>query len=151
MASNFSNLIAAGSLIVAIIALIFSIVSNQKAIANQKRLVEIEEQREQERQNQKSSAQLRPELRRVEKSKRLVIKNYGDAEARNVRIIMDGKPLAEHKTSLSNVHMPELVGAYSEISCVLAINKDNAPPFNIEIKWDDNSGNDKEYRTMLTF
>jgi len=151
MGSDFSDLIAAGSLIVAIIALIFSIVSNQKAIANQKQLVKIEEQREQERQNKKFSAQLRPELRRDGKSKRLVIKNHGDTEARNVRVIMDGKPLAEHKTSLSNDHMPELVGAHSEISCLLAISMDNAPPFDIEIKWDDDSGNNKEYRTTLTF
>lgn len=151
MVSDFSDLIAAGSLVVAIIALIVSIFTNQKTNANQKRLIEIEEQREQKRQDKKISAQLRPELRRDGKSERLVITNHGDAEARNVRVIMDGNPLAEHKTAVSNDHMPELVGANSEISCLLAISQGNAPPFNIEIKWDDNSDNDKEYRTTLTF
>ena len=80
-----------------------------------------------------------------------MITNHGDAEARNVRVIMDGKPLEEHKTAVSNDHMPELVGSNSEISCLLAINMGNAPPFNVEIKWDDDSGIDKEYRTTLTF
>lgn len=151
MASSASEWISAGSLVVAIIALIVSVLSNRKANATQERLVEIEEQREKDRQAQRLSAQLRAELRKKGNSYRLVIINQGDAEARNVRVMMDGKPLSEHNVAVSNDRLPDVVGANAEVSCLLAITQGNAPPFDIEIKWDDDSGNDKEYRTTLTF
>lgn len=151
MVDDVSAWISAGSLVVAIIALITSVFASRKANATQQRLVEIEEQREEDRQKQKLSAELRAELRKKGNSYRLVIINEGDATARNVRVMMGGKPLSEHAVSGSNDGLPDVVGAHSEVSCLLAISMGNAPPFKVEVKWDDDSGNDREYRTTLTF
>jgi hypothetical protein len=151
MAGNASDWISAGSLVVAISALVVSVFANRKANANQQRLVEIEEQRENDRQIQKLSAQLRPELRRTGKGERLVIINQGNAEARNVRVTMDGKPLSEHKASVSNDRLPDMVGANSEISCLLALAMGCTPPFDVDVTWDDDSGDGKRYKTTLTF
>ncbi len=151
MAGNISDWVSAGSLVVAIIALIFSTLSHRKANSIQQQLFEIEQQRQNDRQKQRLSAQLFTELRKKENSYRLVLINQGNAEARNVRIMMDGKPLVEHTVSISNDILPDVVGAKSETSCLLGIHMGNGPPFNIEVKWDDDSGNDKKYRTTLTF
>lgn len=146
-----SDLISAGSLFVAVIALIVGMLANRKANVTQLRLVEIEERREKDRQTQKNSAQLCAELRKMEKNYRLVLINQGNAEARNVRVMMDGIPLMKHKATFSNKRLPDMVGAKSEVSCILAISMESAPPFKIEVKWEDDSGNDREYRTTLTF
>lgn len=151
MVDNIPDWVSAGSLVVAIIALIVSALSHRKANSIQQQLFEIENQRQNDRQKQKLSAQLFTELHKEGNRYRLVLINQGYAEARNIRVMMDGKPLSEHKVAVSNDRLPDLVGANSEVSCLLRITLESGPPFNIEVKWDDDSGNDKEYRTILTF
>lgn len=47
--------------------------------------------------------------------------------------------------------IPTLIGANSEVSCLLVITLDSPPPsYEIEIRWDD-SGMDRVYRGTLTF
>src|ERR1035438_6608094 len=86
--------IATGSLVVAIVAM-------TKANAVQRRIVEIEEQRDKHSRLESARAKLCPELRQMDShSNRLYLVNRGQAEARNVRVEMDGKPLAEHPASV---------------------------------------------------
>lgn len=140
--ADLTILISAGSLLVAIIALVVSIVANKKTNAARQRLVEIEEQREKVRQKQMLSAQLHAELRKTGSS-RLAIINKGYAEARNLRVTVDGRLLLKQ--------LPDVVGANSEVSCPWGIYFGCSPHVKIELKWDDDSGNDREYRTTLTF
>ena len=151
MVDNIFDWVSARSLVVAIIALILSTRSHRKSNSTQQQLFEIEKQRQNDRQEQKLSAQLFTELLKKGNSYRLVLINRGYAEARNIRVMMDGMPLAEHKVAVSNDSLPDVVGANSEVSCLLGISHENVPPFKIEVKWEDDSGNDKEYRTTLTF
>jgi len=109
-------------------------------------------QREQDRRLSAQRASLRPELRKTNRdSYRLYLVNEGKAEARNVRVMLGGKPLSEHPAAVQGDDMPTRIGPNSEVSCLLAITLGCAPPFEIEVRWDDDSGADHTYRGTLTF
>ncbi len=147
-----SNIIAGLSLIVSVIALALSLRAQRDANAAQRRIVEIEEQREYERRLEARQAWVQPELRETGSgSDRLYLVNHGMAEARNVRVSLDGVPLAEHHAAVRGDSMPPLIGPGAEVSCLLGISHDCAPPFEVEVRWDDDSGKDRLYRTTLTF
>ena len=144
-------IIGAGSLCVAVVALVKSSRAQHKASAAQQRIVEIAEQRERDRRSQAFQAILHPELRSTAKhTYRLYLVNHGAAEARNIRIEMDGRPLLEHPAAVSNDPMPDFVGPHSEISCLLGLHMGCSPPFRIGITWADDSGQDRTYDTALT-
>jgi hypothetical protein len=147
-----SILSAPVSLIVSVIALILSLRAQREANAVQRKLVEIEEKREQERQLGLRQASLQPEIRASGIGfHRLYIANHGAAEARNVRVSLDGKPLEQHRVAVRGSPIPSLVGPGNEVSCLLAISHECPPPFQCEIRWDDDSGQGRFYRTTLTF
>jgi len=145
-------LIGAGSLVVAIIALRRSGRATAEANAVQRRLVAIEEQRESERRAQAQRAVLRPALRKTGTSDyRLCVENAGASVARNLRVLLDGKPFIEHDAAVANDTLPDLVGPHSEVSCLLGLHMQCAPPFHIEMTWDDDSGQPGLYKGTLTF
>ncbi len=144
--------IAAFSLGVAIIAIYISGRAQKVANSVQLRLLEIEEQREKHRIDVSKQAELRAELRKKGNSGRLYIQNSGAAEARNMRVELDGRPLSEHLVASPQHPIPDLVGPYDEISCFLTMNSHTSkPPFKIRIIWDDESGADRNYRSTLTW
>ncbi len=149
--SWINSLIAVISLVVSIIALVLSLRAQGKANASQKRIVEIEEHRDEQKRRESQQASLRAELRGTEGSERLYIVNLGAAEARNVRVILDGKPLEEHCAIVGGDSLASLVGGGAEVSCLLAIYQTCAPPFECEVRWDDDSRKDRLYRTTLTW
>lgn len=152
MVSWFGVVISALSLLVAILAIIKSGRAQQEANAAQRRIVEIEEQREQHRQRESTQAKLRPELRQSgQHSYRLYLVNTGAVEARNIRIEMDGVPLAEHPAAVRNDLLPDLVGPDGEISCLLGLHMGCTPPFKIKITWDDTSAKERTYCSTLTW
>jgi len=59
--------------------------------------------------------------------------------------------LTEHPAAVRGDEVPTCVGPNSEVSCVLAITMGCAPPFEIEIKWEDDSGMNRIYHGTLTF
>jgi len=144
--------IGAGSLIISTIAVWISSRAQNKAVAAQKRIVEIEEQREKERHTRSLQAQLQPQLRKSSTSSyRLYLSNSGKAEACNVEVILDSKSLNEHCAAVKGDSIPTRIGANSEVSCLLNITFECAPPFEIEVKWNDASGTGRIYRGILTF
>ena len=141
----FSMIIAGGSLVVSGVSLVLS-------YRNQRRIVQIEEQREHDRQLSALKASLRPELRKTSSgSCRLYLVNSGMAAARNVSVELDGKPLCDHPAAVQGSEMPSLVGPNSEVSCALALTFGCNPPFEIEVRWDDDAGAGHVYRGALTF
>jgi hypothetical protein len=97
-------------------------------------------------------AQLQPELRETGRgSERLFLVNHGMGEARNIRVKLDGVPLAKHCAAVRGDSMPSLVGPGGEISCLLGTDLQCAPPFEIEVCWEDDFGKDRTYRTTLTY
>jgi heme exporter protein D len=138
-------IIAVGSLIVAIVALVVS-------SRTQKKLVQIEEQREADRLEKSKAAELSAEIRPTSRgSDRLFITNSGECEARNVEVRIGNKPLAEHPAAVKGEEIPKLIGPGSSVSCLLAFSFGCGPPFELEITWDDDSGKGKHYRTTLTW
>ncbi len=144
--------IAGGSLVVAIVALRRSARAAAEANAAQRRLVAIEEARESERRTQSQRALLRPSLRKTGKSDyRLCVSNAGASAARDLRIMLDGKPLAEHDAAVTGDTLPDLVGPHSEVTCLLALHMQCAPPFQIELAWKDDSEQPGSFKGTLTF
>jgi len=118
----------------------------------QHRLTQIEQSREYARIIQSLKAELRAELRSVDRgSYRLFIKNTGQGTARNVKVILDGKPVLEHPAIPRGEQEARLIGPGSEISYLMAISFDCHPPFELSITWDDESGDTGKYSTSLTF
>jgi len=151
VASWVGVLIAIGSLIVSIIAMLKSAHAQREANSAQRRVLAIEERRENERRLASLQAQLLPELRKTgSETYRLYLINRGMAEARNVRVTLDGVLLDPRKAIQGN-ELPSLVGPSAEVSCILPMSIDCTPPFDVDVRWDDDSGVNRSYRTTLTF
>jgi hypothetical protein len=146
--------IAGCSLAVSVWAVINSNRAQKAANAAQKRIVEIEEQRETDRVQQSKQAKIIPTIKKRNgntTSYHLYLKNEGDASARNICLMIDNKPLAEHQAFCSSDTMPESIGQHSEISFPLALSRACNPPFEIRVTWDDDSGKDRVFKTTLTW
>ena len=138
-----------GSLAVSIIAVVKSSRAQHEANDVNRRLVEIEEKREQDRLAGSTRAELRAELRiTARNTTRLYVINYGLAEARNVTVTLDKKPLAKHEAG--GDELASTIGPKSEVSCILMTHMMCAPPFGIEITWEDDSGEPRSYSSTLT-
>jgi hypothetical protein len=128
------------SIVIALVSLAASIyigLKSQRLEKNntdlQRRLVEIEESRDKDRQKAISKAQLRASIENHGRHNyRLVIENAGNSEARNVRIKMDGKPINEHPSSVAGDHEINLIGPHSQATRMLALTFRCSPPFDFE-------------------
>lgn len=124
----------------------------RKYTALQQRLVEIEEIREQERNKTIKKAQLSACIEEYGRNNhRLFIVNEGNAEARNIHLKMDGETFEKHRAALRGEGEINCIGAHSSATKLLALSMGCAPPFDLEIFWDDDSGEQGNYRTTLTF
>jgi len=143
--------VSGAALSVSIIALWKSSRAQRKAHAAQQRIVEIEEQREKDRLAVVKRAELRAELRKTETyATRLYIVNGGPAEARNVNVVLDGQSLSEHPAGTHGNELGSVIGPESETSCILRTSSLWAPPFQIQITWEDDSEQLRAYRSTLT-
>jgi len=153
-----SDLIAIGAILVSLLSVYFSFRANKNSLTLQKeqiemqeRITQIEEAREQDRAIQSRKANLKAELRKVERNNyRLVINNSGQGTARNVKATLDGKPILEHPAINPGQQEITLIGRYSEISYIARITFGCRPPFKFKVTWEDDSGEPGEYETTLT-
>ena len=150
IAGLVGTVVAVVSLVVAVLAFRRSSDAQREANAVQRRLLAIEEQREKDRLATPSRAELRAELRQTPGATcRLYVINQGLAEAQNVTVSLDGKALPEHEAAGGD-NLGSIIGPKSEVSCILFIYSECAPPFKIKIVWDDASGKDRTYHSTLT-
>ncbi len=154
-----SDLIAIGAILVSLLSVYFSFRANKNSLTlqkeqteMQKRITQIEEAREQDRAIQSRKANLKAELRKVERnSYRLVINNFGQGTACNVEAKLDGQPILKHPAIASGQQEIKLIGPNSETSYIAGITLDCSPPFKFKVTWKDDSGVPGEYETTLTF
>lgn len=153
MSQVITWIISGLSLVVAVIALIIS-------WRTQKRQVEIEEAREQDRLTEKNKANLTAKFTKEESSRSrtsriyrkcyLVVENKGLSEARNIKLVLDNKPVMEHPGILKTQDEVKEVGPKSNFHYELAVTGGPKVPSKVEITWEDDSGEPGEYSTTLT-
>jgi len=150
--ANFS------AFIFSLLALVVSVVALIISRKNQKRLVEIEEARERDRLRLMRKAHLTAEIvqelltrgQRTAYQHSLRVHNTGNAEARDIAILLDGKPLLEHPTILKGTNEIRQLGPRSHFRYRLVLSMQARPPSEVVITWSDNSGETGSYRTALT-
>lgn len=146
------------SLIVSILAVVISGIAVYISRRTQNRLVDIEDAREKDRLTEKQKANLtarisREPLTRGTRSATqyfLYIENSGSSEARDIKINLDGKPLLAHSSILENTEEVTQVGPNSYFRYLLVLSSKGRSPSNIEVTWEDDSGEPGKYSTTLT-
>ncbi len=116
------------------------------------RMLELETARERDRIRQTRSAELRASIQREEphwKEARLadtgprhslVVRNYGAVTARDVRVLLDGRPALEHSLVLRGEHDITVLGPGADFGYVLAVTFSSARVLGARIEWQDDSG-----------
>ncbi len=122
---------------------------NRKNAELQRRLLELEENREAAQRKAASKAQLRARI--VQDGRDLLmITNDGESEARNIVLKLDGQPFKDHCASYRNDWEAKIIDAHSEATSPIAPCDECAPPWKIEIFWEDDSGEPEYHRHTLT-
>jgi len=155
---NASDLTAIVSVCIAGLALVQSRRATREAnelmkqqVALQDRLTQIEHSREHAKLMQALRAIIRAELRNTDRGNwRLFVTNSGKGAARNVTILLGGKPLLEHPAIPRDEEEVKLIGPESDISYCMVVNSSCQPPFEFSVTWDDESGEQGQYTTTLT-
>ena len=149
------NAIAVIAAIVSALAALASIRAARKSIAAQNRMLQIEEARERDRVLQFKKANLIASLIREPGSRTirdlLRIENTGDAEARDLNVILDGHPVLEHPAMPRGQDEVRQVGPRSHFQYLIAVSFQTKAPSDVRITWSDDSGEPGSYRTTLTF
>lgn len=149
--------ISIASLILSIVAVSWNIKLQKESNDLQKRIVLIEEEREYERKVKSRQANLRVELRKDEKGYEFCIINYGEAEARNIQVKINGMLLKEWSNPIKAGRngmgilgsLPPYISPNSRVEYYLIALPDYISllsfPFEVEIKWDDDYEKDRIY------
>ena len=144
-------LIACLSLLISMCSVGVAVWAHVRHHSLQKRIVDIEEEREQDRKRDATKADLTASMGRFPSGgHKLVIKNLGESEARDIRVRMDDKPILEHEAVPHNHDEIHSIGPHSEIEYKLGLSSQTGPPFRVEISWSDDSGERGHYKTTVT-
>jgi hypothetical protein len=138
---------------ISIAALIISIVSWLTSWRTQRRQVRIAESAEQERAEAKKRALLSARIVNGSQrnSHKLAVENSGQGTARDIRILMDGRPLIEHHSAVVQAsELPQVIGPGSEVTFLLSITLSLPPPAHILIDWNDDTGEPSRFESSLS-
>jgi len=160
VATFVTTLLSLGALGVAIAAIVVSAKSSKRSNKTQEGLLKIEKDREQDRLYDRTKACLTAQIvavpwtviNKTVMKVLLRIENKGLAEARDIRVILDGKSVMEYATFTENQEKKEItqVGPKSYFDYLLGYGTNTPKPASAEISWADDSGESGEYRTTLT-
>ncbi len=150
-------IISAIALIVSIIVAIYSYFQGSKSNQLQERIVEIEEQREQERLNKENRADLQPYFRYISRkdspvkiARQIIIKNLGKQEAQNIRMYVDGDPLSMHRNIFCRPdYKLTPIRPGSDQKWRIEVDEESPEVCEIKLKWDDETGSDHEFNDKL--
>jgi hypothetical protein len=152
---------AFSAFVVSLAAIVFSFIAWLKSRQIEKKQLEIEEAREKDRLTEKQKAYLTAKIvseplpsldgRRQTTRHLLRIDNTGLAQARNIKVLLDGKSLLEHPAILKGNGEVTKIGPRSFIQYLLVLCDEVYPPFDLEVTWSDDSGGEPGfYQTTLT-
>jgi hypothetical protein len=136
------------SVVVSVVAILVSIDVAKKNEKLQKRLVYVEETREKERIEQSRTAYLLPQRFKANKMGTLRIENRGDAEARNIEVIINNKPLSLWEEFIDKEINP--ISAHSNCEFKFRWNQGEiSNSWKVSISWTDDSGKPGMYQGNL--
>jgi hypothetical protein len=145
-----SNAIAMLALILSGVGIYLGVRHNRRDRDIQRRLLAIEEERQEHQRTEARRAKLRAYLQRAGTNHYIVVQNEGEAPARAVTITLDGRPLLEHCAIFANQEEVRKIGPNSEIRYIAALDSECHPPFDFAVQWEDGSGQVGTYETTLT-
>jgi cation diffusion facilitator CzcD-associated flavoprotein CzcO len=146
------------SIAVAVLALIASAWASWRAnrisaeqTQLQRRLVELEEERERARKLDNKRANLKAELVRKDTKPHIRIENRGAAEARNIRGRLNGERFEEHECTKRLFQPIDAIGpdSHTRVPLIIFMQATGQPPFDLVLRWDDDAQIDATYRTTL--
>lgn len=113
---------AFATFVVSVAAFVFSVIALFKTKRADKRLLEIEEERESDRKRTASRAQLIAYVEESGKNSfRLVIENTGESEARDIELQLDGMAFEDHQIAIKRDGQVNQLGPHSKAARFLAI------------------------------
>jgi hypothetical protein len=140
--------------LLSVTAIVVSIVAFMKSHRTQRRLVEIEEARERDRLAERQKATLVARFHRepptMGRRDLLEIENTGLAAAREVTVLLEGKPILNHPVVVSPRKEITKIGPKSQIQYVLNLPSGGSRSYDVHVAWKDDSGEQREYDTTLT-
>ena len=138
------------ALILSGIGIFIGVLNNCRDRTIQTRLLAIEEERQTHQRTEARRARLRAFLQKSGRHDyHIVIRNEGEAVARDVQTTLDGKPLLEHPVIPNGEQEARKIGPNSEVKYIAAVSFNCAPPFDIAVQWEDESGEAGTYETTL--
>ncbi len=147
-----SSVVSIIALVISGIAATISGVALYKSWKTQTRQLDIEEAREEDRRRDRQKANLvaRIDVERTEKARLLYlcVENIGNSEARDIKVMLDGRPAENYKAVDLREKSLRRLGPKSQLRSRLVFSDLN-PTFAIEIHWVDDSGEEGCYRTSL--
>src|SRR4051794_39432283 len=78
-----------------------------------------------------------------------VISNNGPGKARDIKVMLDGKPLHEHPVMANQPEKPDRMSAGSVLKYPFCPSMDNPAPDTVRIEWNDDSGEAGVYESDL--
>lgn len=129
------------------------VIAKEQADIARRQLIIIENQ-EQERLKEKRKANLvaRIELKTAMRNAQnfLVIQNNGPADARNIRLFLDGIPISKHPHIRSSLEeIVSQLSSGSKIEYRMVLTGDSSGVYNLEMVWDDDSDESRRAQTVL--
>jgi hypothetical protein len=118
----------------------------------QEQLLEIERERDRNRTASLKKAELRGSLERLSShTHRFVVANRGPADAKNIRVFIDGTPVDQHDSVMNRDGIPSTIAKRDKASCQMCFTLQTAPPFNLRIEWEDDSGEPGVLESILNY
>jgi hypothetical protein len=79
----------------------------------------------------------------------MVVRNEGMAIARNIRVLLDGRPALEHSLIPRGETESNTLGSGADFRYVLAVSFQSARVVDVVIEWDDDSGRAGKWESQL--
>lgn len=154
---SFSGL----AVLVSIVAIFFAWRTASRQNALQERMVTLEDARERDRLRQARSAEVRASIQRETPHWRearlagkgqqywLVVRNDGSVTARNVDVLLDGRPALEHPLVPRGENDITDLGPGADFRYILAVTLGSARVLNARVEWQDDSGESRTWESQL--
>jgi hypothetical protein len=151
-------LIATVSVVMSLASLVVAIMTSRRSSSIaasqadvQSRMLALENVRQRAETRAMKKANVRGRLVKYGSDARLVVRNDGPAEVKNVAIRLDGAPPAQHPVWLGNVSDDpiQILGAGSENEFLLALAQQSPDKMSFEVSWDNPSGERDSWSTEI--